>query len=69
MDAETARLIEERLGRMVYTGNPEHKKYPNDYGLTPPASPPGRARRSVTNQQPSPKRTQRHCSVMESSWA
>ena len=39
MDAETARLIEERLGRMVYTGNPEHKKYPNDYGLTPPASP------------------------------
>lgn len=25
--------------RAVYTGNPEHKRAPADYGLTPPASP------------------------------
>jgi hypothetical protein len=30
--------------RISYGGNPEHKMYPNDYGLTPPASPrPGKA--------------------------
>ena len=33
---------EERHGlatRVIYKGNPQHKKYPNDYGLTPPSAP------------------------------
>ncbi|MBF0093621.1 MAG: hypothetical protein HQL33_08280 [Alphaproteobacteria bacterium] len=27
------------LVQVTYTGNPEHKKYPGDYGLSPPANP------------------------------
>ncbi|MNU98630.1 hypothetical protein D3C71_887420 [compost metagenome] len=33
-DAERDRLI----GNVTYGGNPEHKKNPGDYGLTPPAT-------------------------------
>lgn len=27
------------LAKVEYTGNPEHKRNPSDFGLTPPASP------------------------------
>ncbi len=36
LSIETRRVL---AARAAYTGNPEHKMYPNDYGLTPPSSP------------------------------
>lgn len=31
--------LEDWASRLRYTGNPEHKRNPGDYGLTPPADP------------------------------
>jgi hypothetical protein len=42
MAAADALTLAERAGlaaRVIYGGNPEHKRSPGDYGLTPPASP------------------------------
>ncbi|MBW2736301.1 MAG: hypothetical protein JRH20_28265 [Deltaproteobacteria bacterium] len=35
-DADARKRFADGFG---YGGNPEHKRYPNDYGLTPPSSP------------------------------
>ncbi|MBM3764013.1 MAG: hypothetical protein FJW32_01360 [Acidobacteria bacterium] len=32
-------IIDANLANLRYTGNPEHKRNPGDYGLTPPSSP------------------------------
>lgn len=39
MDQATLKLCKELIDRVSYKGNSEHKKYPNDYGLTPPTNP------------------------------
>lgn len=37
--AVDADVLREWLDRVRYSGNPEHKRNPGDFGLTPPASP------------------------------
>lgn len=39
VDMPTPQERHELAGRIVYKGNPEHKRYPNDYGLVPPTNP------------------------------
>lgn len=44
MGEATRTVCNELIGRVSYKGNSEHKKHPNDYGLTPPTNPrPGKA--------------------------
>lgn len=39
VNADVLKRLDDQSKRVSYGGNPEHKKNPGDFGLTPPASP------------------------------
>lgn len=44
LDSDEKRQLPELIEKVRYGGNPEHKKNPGDFGLTPPMAPrPGKA--------------------------
>jgi len=50
LNTVNAQQISECISKVNYGGNPEHKKNPGDFGLTPPAAPrPGKALCDVAN--------------------
>ncbi|MBF0460505.1 MAG: hypothetical protein HQL87_03835 [Magnetococcales bacterium] len=38
-DSKAQARLDELAGRVGYGGNPEHKRHPGDFGLTPPSQP------------------------------
>jgi hypothetical protein len=39
VDTDVLKRLDDLSKKVSYGGNPEHKKNPGDFGLTPPASP------------------------------